>query len=91
MDGHSTSQLYVIKNLLMVLAVRIYRFIDPCIWEVWSALKKLELRSNASLSCSLNFPRAPLLDIRTVSMNKFLFLRRSGAKQQKRQRNVQEV
>ena len=30
-------------HLLMLLAVRIYRFMDPCIWEVWRALKKLEL------------------------------------------------
>ena len=42
-------------------------------WEVWRALKRLELLSAAPratltpLSCSPNFPRAQYLDIRTVT------------------------
>ena len=45
----------------MLLAVRISS--DRCTWEVWRALKKLELLSAAPratitlLSCSPNFPR----------------------------------
>ena len=41
-------------------------------WEVWRALKRLELHSAAPratltpLSCSPNFPRAQYLDIRTL-------------------------
>ena len=41
-------------------------------WEVWRALKRLELLSAAPratlmpLSCSPNFPRAQYLDIRTA-------------------------
>ena len=37
----------------MLLALRISS--DGCTWEVWRALKKLEL-----LSCSPNFPRASI-------------------------------
>ena len=55
-------------------------------WEVWRALKRLELHSAAPratltpLSCSPNFPRAQYLDIRTL-MNELIvnftpFLRR---------------
>ena len=46
----------------MLLAVRISSY--GCTWEVWRALKKLELLSAAPratltlLSCSPNFPRA---------------------------------
>ena len=53
----------------MLLAVRISSY--GCTWEVWRALKKLELLSAAPratlthLSCSPKFPRA-------LSMNKFL-------------------
>jgi len=42
-------------------------------WEVWRALKRLEVHSAAPratltpLSCSLNFPRAQYLDIRTLT------------------------
>ena len=42
-------------------------------WEVWTALKRLELQSAAPpatltpLSCSPNFPRAQYLDIRTLT------------------------
>ena len=42
-------------------------------WEVWRALKRLELHSAAPratltpLSCSPNFPRAQYLDIRTLT------------------------
>ena len=42
-------------------------------WEVWRALKRLELLSAAPratltpLSCSANFPRAQYLDIRTLT------------------------
>ena len=56
----------------MLLAVRISSY--ECTWEVWRALKKLELHSAtlAHLSCSPNFPRA--FDIRMLSMNKFLIL-----------------
>ena len=39
-------------------------------WEVWRALKRLELLSAApltSLSCSPNFQRAQYLDIRTLT------------------------
>ena len=60
----------------MLLAVRISSY--GCTWEVWRALKKLELLSAAPratlthFSCSPNFPRAPLLDIRALNMNKFL-------------------
>ena len=42
-------------------------------WEVWRALKRLELLSAATratltpLSCSQNFPRAQYLDIRTLT------------------------
>ena len=42
-------------------------------WEVWRALKRLELQSAAPratltpLSCSPNFPRAQYLDIRTLT------------------------
>ena len=32
-------------------------------WEVWRALKRLELHSSAPLSCSPNFPCAQYLDI----------------------------
>ena len=49
----------------MLLAVRISSY--GCTWEVWRALKKLELLSAASratqlthLSCSPNFPRASI-------------------------------
>ena len=48
----------------MLLAVRISSY--GCIWEVWRALKKLELLSatpGATLtlfSCSPNFPRASI-------------------------------
>ena len=59
----------------MLLAVRTSSY--GCTWEVWRALKKLGLLSAAPratltlLSCSPNFPRA--LDVRTLSMNQFLF------------------
>ena len=42
-------------------------------WEVWRALKRLELHSAAlratltPLSCAPNFPRAQYLDIRTLT------------------------
>ena len=42
-------------------------------WEVWRALKRLELHSAAPratlmpVSCSPNFPRAQYLDIRTLT------------------------
>ena len=42
-------------------------------WEVWTALKRLELLSAAPratlrpLSCSPNFPRDQYLDIRTLT------------------------
>ena len=48
----------------MLLAVRISSY--GCTWEVWRALKKLELLSAAPratvtlLSCSPNFPRASI-------------------------------
>ena len=48
----------------MLLAVRISSY--GCTWEVWRALKKLELLSTAPratltlLSCSPNFPRASI-------------------------------
>ena len=48
----------------MLLAVRISSY--GCTWEVWRALKKLELRSAAPratltlLSCSPNFPHASI-------------------------------
>ena len=49
----------------MLLALRISSY--GCTWEVWRALKKLELLSAASratqlthLSCSPNFPRASI-------------------------------
>ena len=48
----------------MLLAVRISSY--GCTWEVWIALKKLELLSAAPratltlLSCSPNFPRASI-------------------------------
>ena len=48
----------------MLLAVRISSY--GCIWEVWRALKKLELLSATPratltlLSCSPNFPRASI-------------------------------
>ena len=52
------------KNFLMLLAVRISSY--GCTWEVWRALKKLELLSAAPratlthLSCSPKFPRASI-------------------------------
>ena len=55
----------------MLLAVRISSY--GCTWEVWRALKRLELHSAAPratltpLSCSRNFPRAQYLDIRTLT------------------------
>ena len=55
----------------MLLAVRISSY--ECTWEVWGALKKLELHEVITratlthLSCSPNSS-----DIRTLSMNKFL-------------------
>ena len=55
----------------MLLAVRILSY--GCTWEVWRALKKLELHSAAPrasltpLLCSPNFPRAQYLDIRTLT------------------------
>ena len=48
----------------MLLTVRISSY--GCTWEVWRALKKLELFSAApgatltNLSCSPNFPRASI-------------------------------
>ena len=53
----------------MLLAVRISSY--GCIWEVWRALKKLELllRIFRALQTSRVYPE---LDIRTLSMNKFL-------------------
>ena len=60
----------------MLLAVRISSY--GCTWEVWRALKKLELLSaapRASLThslCSTNFPRASITRYRHASMNKFL-------------------
>ena len=54
----------VVKNLLMLLAVRISSY--GCTWEVWRALKKLELLSATPpsalthFSCSPNFPRASI-------------------------------
>ena len=48
----------------MLLAARISSY--GCTWEVWRALKKLELLSATPratltlLSCSPNFPRAPI-------------------------------
>ena len=58
-----TTNFYVIKkNWFMLLAVRISSY--GCTWEVWRALKKLELLLAAPcatltlLSCSPNFPRA---------------------------------
>ena len=48
----------------MLLAVRISNY--GCTWEVWRALKKLELLLAAPratlthFSCSPNFPRAPI-------------------------------
>ena len=48
----------------MLLAVRISSY--GCTWEVWRALKKLELLSAAPratlthFSCSTNFPRASI-------------------------------
>ena len=54
----------VFKNWFMLLAVRISSY--GCTWEVWRALKKLELLSAAPratltpLSCSPNFPRASI-------------------------------
>ena len=59
----------------MLLAVRISSY--GCTWEVWRALKKLELLSTAAratltlLSCSPNFPRASITRY-TLSMNQFL-------------------
>ena len=55
----------------MLLAARISGF--GCTWEVWRALKKLELLSAAPratlthLLCSPNFPRASNLDERTLT------------------------
>ena len=49
----------------MLLAVRISSY--GCTWEVWRALKKLELLSAAPrptlthFSCSPNFPRASII------------------------------
>ena len=47
----------------MLLAVRISSY--GCTWKVWRALKKLELHEAISFVLSK-------LDIRTLSMNKFL-------------------
>ena len=50
-------------------------------WEVWRALKRLELHSAAPratltpLSCSPNFPRAQYLDIRTLTHELIVKLR----------------
>ena len=52
------------KNWFMLLAVRKSSY--GCTWEVWRALKKLELLSALPratltlLSCSPNFPRASI-------------------------------
>ena len=62
----------------MLLAVRISSY--GCTWEVWRALKKLELLSAAPratlthFSCSPNFPRAPITSYTHANMNKFLTL-----------------
>ena len=58
----------------MLLAVRISSY--GCTWEVWRALKKLELLSATPqatltlLSCSPNFPRASIT--RYTCMNQLL-------------------
>ena len=56
----------------MLLAVRISSY--GCTWEVWRALKKLELHSELlRIFSALQTSRVhPQLDIRTLSMNKFL-------------------
>ena len=53
-----------------------------CTWEVWRALKKLELPSATPRAELLRFSRAlqtsqahPYLDIRTLSMNQLLNIR----------------
>ena len=59
----------------MLLAVLISSY--ECTWEVWRALKKLELlkATLAHLSYSPNFLHASIqLDINTLSMKKFLNL-----------------
>ena len=50
------------KNLLMLLAVRLSNY--GCTWEVWRALTRALQTSRVH----------PFLDIRTLSMNKFLTL-----------------
>ena len=47
------------KNLLMLLAVRISSY--GCTWEVWKALKKLELLSAAPRATLTHFPCSPNL------------------------------
>ena len=57
----------------MLLAVRLSSY--GCTWEVWRALKKLGLLEVQLLRIfrALQMSRVhPLLDIRTLSMNKFL-------------------
>ena len=62
----------------MLLAVRISNY--GCTWEVWRAFKKLELLSAAPRATLTHFRALqtsrvhPQLDIRTLSMNKFLTL-----------------
>ena len=62
--GEACARCVIKKNWFMLLAVRISSY--GCTWEVWGALKKLELLSATPraaltlLSCSPNFPRASI-------------------------------
>ena len=64
------------KNFLMLWAVRISSY--GCTWEVWRALKKLELLSAATgatlthFSCSPNFPRASIIRYTYAKHEQFL-------------------